>query len=54
MGWPQVAYIILAAMSVGVVISKHGKPDDGKFNAIFPLIRTTVVASLLYAGGFFA
>lgn len=55
MGWPQLTWIVLAALSAGVIISRHDKPiEQKKFNAGHGLLRIAVVGGLLYAGGFFA
>jgi hypothetical protein len=54
MGWPQVTWIALAALSAGVIMSRNGKPiEQDKYDATPGLVRIAVVACLLYAGGFF-
>lgn len=54
MGWPQITWIVLAALSAGAIISRHGKPvEQEKLTAVPGLVRISVVAGLLYAGGFF-
>jgi len=52
MGWPQVIYIVLTALSLGIIAAKHGQPQ--KPYSITPnLIGTAIFAALLYWGGFF-
>ena len=50
---PQLIYLALAFLGVGIAISEHGKPKKGNNNAwvTFTAFVTTVI--LLYYGGFF-
>jgi len=51
MGAPQIIWIVLVAMGVGIQIAKHGQPD--KYNGKTALIGCSISAGLLYWGGFF-
>lgn len=53
MGWPQITWIVLAAIGVGIHVAKHGEPHKGKRTAWPVLIRVAFCAWLLSAGGFF-
>lgn len=53
MSWPQVVWIVLAATSVLSAIEKHGKPATGKHDAWSTTIAVSLVAWVLYMGGFF-
>lgn len=52
MQWPQITWIFLAAMSLGIAIAKHGQPRT-LFSGWHTTIRLLVMALLLWAGGFF-
>ena len=51
--WPQIVYLIITAMGVGLALSRHGKPKEGKDNFWVSLIVTVAVWYLLYVGHFF-
>ncbi|QPB08675.1 hypothetical protein KB681_gp37 [Burkholderia phage Mica] len=51
--WPQIVYLALSLIGIGVQCAKHGKPREGKENVFGTLFATAVVCWLLYAGGFF-
>lgn len=51
--WPQIIWILLTAMHVGINISRHGETERGKYNGISSAIAAGLVAGLLYWGGFF-
>ncbi len=53
MGWPQITWIALAAMGVGISMVKHGQPRE-PYSLWTSLIGTGIAVGLLYAGGFFA
>jgi LPXTG-motif cell wall-anchored protein len=53
MGWPQILWIVLAALGVGIAIANHGKPKTGRENAWSTIIATALAWALLSAGGFF-
>lgn len=51
-GWPQIIYIVLLSMSLGMSAAKHGerRPDYSFWNAV---ISAAVTLHLLWWGGFF-
>ena len=51
--WPQIVYLIITAMGVGLALARHGKPKEGKDNFWVSLIATSAVWYLLYVGHFF-
>ena len=54
LGWPQIAYLMLACLGLGVELSRHGKPKEGKYNFGLPLfVWGFILLPLLYCGGFF-
>ena len=50
---PQIILIILYAISLGIIITKHGEDKEGKHNFVVTLISNAVVLGILYWGGFF-
>lgn len=52
-GIPQIIYITLAAMGLGIDLIKHGETKSGKHNVVTTLIAQILVLGLLYWGGFF-
>jgi len=52
MGWPQVTLIALATAGVAISAVKHGQPREN-YNWLVTVAATAIMASLLYAGGFF-
>ncbi len=52
MGWPQITWIALMALSFGIAASRHGE-SQGKHNAFTSLVAIAINATLLYYGGFF-
>lgn len=57
--WPQLTYLALTVLGLGVVVAKHGEPkfdrngDVEKHNAILSTVFTAVILFLLFKGGFF-
>ena len=51
--WPQIVWLALTLIGIGVQCAKHGKPREGKENVFITIISTIIVATLLYYGGFF-
>lgn len=51
--WPQITYLNLLLIGLGITISKHGQPETGKHNAFSKLISVAIILTLLYFGGFF-
>ncbi|EMM8869777.1 transglycosylase SLT domain-containing protein [Klebsiella oxytoca] len=54
MNWPQITWIILSALALGIELSKHGEPRTGERNFWLQLFGTLVVAGVLWSGGFFS
>ena len=50
---PQIIYVILTILGMGIVIAKHGSPKEGNYNFLHSLIVTAIQISILYWGGFF-
>ena len=50
---PQIITIIIYAISIGMHLAKHGKPQEGSYNFIIALVGTAIQFSLLWWGGFF-
>lgn len=50
---PQLIYIIITALSLGINMTYHGKPKTGKENFFMVLISQAIMFSLLLWGGFF-
>jgi len=53
MDWPQITWIVLAAIGLGIDLSRDGREKEGRHNFIATLIGTGLMAWLLWAGGFF-
>lgn len=54
MGWPQIAYIALTALGVGIHLAKHGEQRRDKYSAWLSMAGAALSIGILYAGGFFA
>ncbi|HIV77334.1 MAG TPA: hypothetical protein H9899_07400 [Candidatus Sphingomonas excrementigallinarum] len=54
MGWPQITYLGLTFVGLGVALAKHGQPRTGKWNVGVNLTLTAIVNAVLYAGGFYS
>lgn len=50
---PQVIWIILATLGIGISLAKDGQQKDDKYSFFTSTICTGLVAGLLYWGGFF-
>jgi len=53
MAWPQITWIALAAIGIGVNMALHGKPR-GNYSVWSSLIGVGLSVWLLVAGGFFS
>ena len=53
MGWPQVIWIIIAGIRLGVHIARHGEPMNQRYHAGARLVGVAMMGGLLYWGGFF-
>jgi len=52
LGTPQIIYLIILTLGLGIQIANHGKPRSNE-NAVAGLISSIIVLGLLYWGGFF-
>jgi len=50
---PQIVYLLLMALGLGIAMERHGKPKADKYNFTIDLISTALSAALLWWGGFF-
>ena len=53
MGAPQIAYLVLMGLSMGVSIADHGKTEVKKENCVTTLIAIAIQFGILFWGGFF-
>ena len=51
--WPQLTYMALILISLGVTLAQHGKPKTGNESFWLSLFSTTLTLWLLYMGEFF-
>ena len=51
--WPQIIWIILLLIGVGIHLAKHGERRLDDYNIILYLISSAISFALLYFGGFF-
>lgn len=51
---PQMLYVALLFISLGVNIALHGKPKDGTHNFWTALVGAVIQITLLTWGGFFS
>lgn len=52
-GWPQIVWICIVAMNLGMYLVKHGEEMSGKYNFFISLICQLISLWILYCGGFF-
>lgn len=50
--WPQITYIVISTLGIGISIAQHGKPRSNE-NAFTTIIASCIAYALMYAGGFF-
>lgn len=53
MGAPQITYLIISALGVGIVMTKHGEGRTDKYNFWTTLLGILVQIGIMYWGGFF-
>lgn len=53
MAWPQIVWLVLAALGLGMYAAKHGQPRTDSYSFWAALFATAINAYILYAGGFF-
>lgn len=50
---PQLIYLAMVFMALGLALAKHGEPRTGKINFFSSLFSGIMMLALLYWGGFF-
>lgn len=53
MGVPQICYIILITLGLGISLAKHGEPREDNYNFFATLLSASIQIGLLILGGFF-
>ncbi len=53
MNAPQIIYLALNAIGLGVALAKHGQPRDENYNFFMSSIAAGIQIALLAWGGFF-
>ena len=53
LGLPQIIYLTLVFLSLGIALEQHGTPKEGNNNFWVNFIATAITISLLAWGGFF-
>lgn len=53
MNAPQIILVSLWLVGIGHTIAKHGKPREGKHDAVASSIALVIVLAILWWGGFF-
>ena len=51
--WPQITYIVLVILGIGISLERHGKPKTGTYNVLVDLVGTAIGLFIVYSGGFF-
>ncbi|ENO0459398.1 transglycosylase SLT domain-containing protein [Salmonella enterica] len=54
MNWPQIIWIVLAALGLGITMTKHGEPRTDHHSFWWQLAGVLICAGLLWCGGFFS
>jgi hypothetical protein len=53
MTWQQIAMIVLLTLNIGIALSEHGKPREGKHNFWTTFFGVGLFLWLLLSGGYF-
>lgn len=53
MSWPQITWIVLVSLVLGMTLMLHGQPRTDRHNFWWKLFDALVTAGVLWAGGFF-
>lgn len=53
MNTPQIIYIVIVSLSLGVYMTKHGEEKSGQYDFWVEFISKLFIIGLLYWGGFF-
>ncbi|RKO76174.1 transglycosylase SLT domain-containing protein [Pectobacterium parmentieri] len=54
MNWPQITWIVLVSLGLGMTLMKHGEPRTDKHSVWWSLFGALATAWLLWSGGFFS
>lgn len=54
MNWPQITWIVLVSLGLGMTLMKHGEPRTDKHSFWWALFGALATAWLLWSGGFFS
>ena len=52
MGWPQIVWVAVSTMGIGIALVKHGEPRE-KYNFWVTLGSFVIEMLILWKGGFF-
>lgn len=50
---PQIIYLFLVVLTLGVELTRHGEPRTGNHSFFIALLSAFIAVGLLYWGGFF-
>jgi hypothetical protein len=53
LGLPQLIYLALSLVGLGIELAKHGEPKSGRHDALSSVIASGVIFGILWWGGFF-
>lgn len=53
MGWPEMIYLTLLFMALGISMAKHGEMEIREENFFTKLLMAGIQIALLWWGGFF-
>ncbi|MCW2488896.1 lytic transglycosylase domain-containing protein, partial [Candidatus Symbiopectobacterium sp. NZEC127] len=53
MGWPQITWLVVTSLVLGINLMQHGKLRTDRHNFWGKLFDALVTAGVLWAGGFF-
>jgi hypothetical protein len=54
MEWPQITYIVLVCMGLGLTLAMDGQPRTGRHNFILSLLAAAIGFWIIWSGGFFS
>jgi hypothetical protein len=54
MEWPQITWLVLCCIGLGLALALDGQPRTGRHNFFVSLLASALVAWLLWSGGFFS
>lgn len=50
---PQIIYLTISLIGLGIMLQQHGTPKTGKYDARGYFVAFVIVQALLYWGGFY-